>query len=632
MNKTTTQALNYGLSFHINNQLDPLDIGKAFINLEKNSRIDSNNINICKGLVYSCLANNNENNIPQRFISTIKSIKNDKNIHITKADKANSIVLINKNQYLEKMNLLLSDLETYIPLNKNPVEKLNNDFNSNLRKILNTEKSEYIDKFKSRMSTLPYMYGLIKTHKQGFPIRPIISTVGSASYKLSKYLVSILTPLVGTISNSNIKNNSDLIMKLNNCKPNYKFKLVSFDVTSLFTKVPIDDLLIYLKPELEKYKETLELSPDIIIDLIKLCVLDLKFVFNEKFYKQKFGLSMGNPLSPVLSNIYMEFFEKNLLTKIKYNSIVWYRYIDDILCLWPENENLNEFLDKLNNLANTIKFTVEIEKQKSLSFLDVLIYRETNNIFKFDVYRKPTSNNSFIHFYSGHSDNIKYSVFISMFLRALRVCSQEYYMNEIKYIFKIGKDLKYPTTFLERSLSKAKSIFYKTDNQKPEINKNALILPFNENLLNIKAILKKLNINLIFTFNNTIKNILIKNSPKTSTSCIYKIPCNHCEKYYVGQTSKSLQTRIKQHQYNIRTANESSAIFLHYQQFDHPVSWKDSSVIMSVPEFYKRNLLESIIIKTTDNNNINIHPGLYISDGILEFYVKKYYDFMKHFK
>ena len=315
LNKTTTQALNYGLSFHINNQLDPLDIGKAFINLEKNSRIDSNNINICKGLVYSCLANNNENNIPQRFISTIKSIKNDKNIHITKADKANSIVLINKNQYLEKMNLLLSDLETYIPLNKNPLEKLNKDFNSNLRKILNTEKSEYIDKFKSRMSTLPYMYGLIKTHKQGFPIRPIISTVGSASYKLSKYLVSILTPLVGTISNSNIKNNSDLIMKLNNCKPNYEFKLVSFDVTSLFTKVPIDDLLIYLKPELEKYKETLELSPDIIIDLIKLCVLDLKFVFNEKFYKQKFGLSMGNPLSPVLSNIYMEFFEKKLINQ-----------------------------------------------------------------------------------------------------------------------------------------------------------------------------------------------------------------------------------------------------------------------------------------------------------------------------
>ena len=35
LNKTTTQALNYGLSFHINNQLDPLDIGKAFINFEK---------------------------------------------------------------------------------------------------------------------------------------------------------------------------------------------------------------------------------------------------------------------------------------------------------------------------------------------------------------------------------------------------------------------------------------------------------------------------------------------------------------------------------------------------------------------------------------------------------------------
>ena len=115
------------------------------------------------------------------------------------------------------------------------------------------------------MSTLPYMYGTVKTHKDGFPMRPIISTVGSATYKLSKYLVNLLTPLVGNISNSHIKNNSDLTLKLNENYPNYKFKLVSFNVTSLFTKVPIEDLLFYLKPELEKRMETLPLKPDTII-------------------------------------------------------------------------------------------------------------------------------------------------------------------------------------------------------------------------------------------------------------------------------------------------------------------------------------------------------------------------------
>ena len=61
--------------------------------------------------------------------------------------------------------------------------------------------------------------------------------------------------------------NSDLILKFNENYLNYKFKLVSFDVTPLFTKVPIEDLLFYLKIELEKRMETLPLKPDTIINL-----------------------------------------------------------------------------------------------------------------------------------------------------------------------------------------------------------------------------------------------------------------------------------------------------------------------------------------------------------------------------
>ena len=179
-----------------------------------------------------------------------------------------------------------------MPLIKNPLDNVNSQFNKNLRNILKG-KDELINKFSARMTTLPYMYGLIKTHKQNNPIRPIINTVGSAAYKLSKYLVEILTPLVGTISDSHIIHNEDLINKLNSKIPSYKYNLVSFDVTSLFTKVPINDLLGYLKTELDKNCNIFSLNTNTIIELIKICVIDSKFTFNNKFYKQKFGLSMG---------------------------------------------------------------------------------------------------------------------------------------------------------------------------------------------------------------------------------------------------------------------------------------------------------------------------------------------------
>ena len=70
-------------------------------------------------------------------------------------------------------------------------------------------------KFKPFISRLPYMYGLIKkTHKPDNPVRPIISSIGSCSYELSKWLAQQLSPYIGTISNSHIINSLDLISKL----------------------------------------------------------------------------------------------------------------------------------------------------------------------------------------------------------------------------------------------------------------------------------------------------------------------------------------------------------------------------------------------------------------------------------
>ena len=53
-----------------------------------------------------------------------------------------------------------------------------------------------------------------------------------------------------------------------------------------------------------------------ICDLIKLCVTDSYFSFDDKVYQQSFGATMGSSLSPILVNFYMEFFEVSLLPSI----------------------------------------------------------------------------------------------------------------------------------------------------------------------------------------------------------------------------------------------------------------------------------------------------------------------------
>ena len=86
---------------------------------------------------------------------------------------------------------------------------------------------------------------------------------------------------------------------------------------------------------------------------------------------------MGNCLSPVCSNLYMEFFEKYLLRTILPDDVIWYRYVDDVFCLWPEN--LVNFLCQLNNLLPSIEFSIEEEIDFKIPFLDVMIERVEHN-------------------------------------------------------------------------------------------------------------------------------------------------------------------------------------------------------------------------------------------------------------
>ena len=614
IDSTTTTALGYGLSFAIDKKPSAVKIASAFKKLELQENVPQASIDIAKGMIYKeILTPTLIKGMPRRFIKSIRNIKSNSNIHITKADKSNSFVILDKNDYIEKMKLLLNDSSTYKKLNKNPLDSIIANFNKEVKIILRDYK-DIINSISVRCPSLPYMYGLVKTHKDGFPLRPIISSVGSVSYKLSKYLVKILSPLLGNISGSHLINNEDLLNKLKEINISSNSKLVSFDVVSLFTKVPIVDLLNFLHLELNNFN--LPIPNNIIINLIRLCVIDCKFVFNEEFYVQHFGMAMGNPLSPLLAGLYMEFFERIHLPPL---NLKWLRYVDDCVAVVSNNTNLDSILENLNNKVSSIKFTIEIEKNNILPFLDVNIHKKDNNL-QYSVYRKPTNNLSYIHFYSGHNSKIKESVFISMFLRALRICSITYLNNEIKIIYGIGKKLCYPNCFIDNCYSLAKKIFHKNNVNKPFneefCNKNALIIPYYSKFNNLPRLLKPLGISVIFKFENCLRNILINNSPKNDTNIIYKIPCCDCNGIYLGQTSKPLEIRIKQHKSYVKNYNNNSAIFRHIFEEDHIINWENSSKIININNFLERNIVESFLINSI-SNNFNISKGLCTFDPIM---------------
>ena len=250
----------------------------------------------------------------------------------------------------------------------------------------------------------------------------------------------------------------------------------------------------------------------------------------------------------------------------------------------------------------------------------MLVHR-LERIFLFSIYRKQTIISSYIHNYSELPENIKISVFSSIFLGALRICSNEYLNSEIETVTKIAREYQFPQYLIDKAYKSAHRTLRSTNNALQENNddqfKNILIFPYNKNLLHLPTIFKRnFDVRIIFKNSKTIKNLLIKNSPVSEfNGCVHKIPCNNCDRFYVGQTGKHLEKRIKQHKYSVRSGQESSAIFCHVRDKNHIIDFANTRIIMKCMDYHDRNIIESAIIKKCFDKNLYFSQGFYTLDS-----------------
>ncbi len=99
------------------------------------------------------------------------------------------------------------------------------------------ERNQYLKLYPSGESP-PVLYGTPKIHKEGAPLRPIIRSIGSVTYQIAKYTAHIIGPLAGKTQH-HIKNSQDFVKKIKNIVLSPDETVVSYDVCSLFTCIPV---------------------------------------------------------------------------------------------------------------------------------------------------------------------------------------------------------------------------------------------------------------------------------------------------------------------------------------------------------------------------------------------------------
>jgi hypothetical protein len=185
--------------------------------------------------------------------------------------------------------------------------------------------------------------------------------------------------------------------------------LISFGVVSLFTSAPGDEAPQVIRNKLHKDVTLAEESALQFEDIMELLGgLPENHIFSggRKVLPTENDMAMGNSLSPIVSNIFMGYFEKLGLDLAQHKPSLWLRYVDDTFGVWPHGPSqLQDFLNHLSSLRPSIQFVIEIESENAIAFLDVLVIREEATLTT-KVYRKPTDNCRNPSFNSNHPPHV----------------------------------------------------------------------------------------------------------------------------------------------------------------------------------------------------------------------------------
>lgn len=193
-----------------------------------------------------------DHNITKEEVKALESLRKDTSIKILPADKGRTTVVLDTDEYIRKCNLLLSDTKTYKKVNRDPTQNYKKEFAKVLKDLLDRQVIDRTlhKKLYPTSDQPPKFYELPKIHKKDTPLRPIVSSVGSISYNCARYIADILSPIVGNTP-YHVKNSKEFVDKINHYRVEPDEELRSFDVSALFTSVPVDNALIIIQSRLE---------------------------------------------------------------------------------------------------------------------------------------------------------------------------------------------------------------------------------------------------------------------------------------------------------------------------------------------------------------------------------------------
>nr|VZI40959.1 unnamed protein product [Spirometra erinaceieuropaei] len=488
----------------------------------------------------------------------LRELKAYKDLVIVPADKGRATVVLDRTDYLQKAKGLLEDRQFYVPCATNPLKALTREITATLLALENSGAITPTDRRMARPqdTALARFYGLPKVHKDGAPLRPIVSLKGTPTYGLAKWLFRRLKFLTAE-SDTTVSSSAEFLEKLKG--------------------------------------------------LLKFC-LRTYFTFNGTIYEQVKGTPMGSPISGFIAEAFLQRLES--LVSQHHKPTFWARYVDDTFVV-IDRDQLLTYKERLNAVFPDIQFTMEEEENNQLAFLDVLVCRKDCGGLKTKMFRKATNTMQVLNFNSNHPISHKRSCVRTLFWCVETHCSEpEDKIAELQYLRRVFKANGYPSNFVNRCIREMDERPNRRD------TKVWRALPYVKNVSEaVGRLLAPLGVGVAHRPEATIRRLIMKPKdplPRLETSgVVYRIWCSCGQSNYVGETGRQLRTRMAKHAEAVRRSDASSQVAVHSTGSGHTFKFDEAKTLARGDNRVSRELLESWFTGPQSINECNDLPIQY---------------------
>ena len=520
--------------------------------------------------------------------NTIKTLRKSSDTVFTRSDKSKRIVALDSITYHD---MLTSQSENYASAKLVLPSSLQSSFNQKLNAIA----KRYSDPVREILAKLTCseplpsnLKMLPKDHKDGpLKARPIVAAIDAPATRLSRYLSNILYDLIKVHVGAHIDSTQAFLNVILPMKLNADHKFASLDIVDLYGSIPVDDdffpgVASVVGDFFDAHKTNTPLdtlSKDDFSSLVRLCLTSGLIQVETGFFRPSKGIPMGNNLSTAAAIIFMDYVEAQIIAQFP-GIIKWIRFIDDVFLVYTGIPS-DTLLKTCNDVHPSIEFTIEEPTNDCLPYLDVMVRRNID-CFSTTLYVKPSHSGSVIPWTSHHPRHLIINVLRNELRRAIRNGSGPEEKRQGTDIIKQRYlNFGYPNKVIN-------NVLHQLRRQQPrrfetnEERKVFLTLPFisEQQSREVRRALKrcKMQDKLYISFKSrTLSSILCPRRDRICVNssciyckyssnandcltkfCIYFIRCNICSASYVGETCRTVRSRLREH-----VTCESSHVYGH---------------------------------------------------------------------